>query len=196
MPVVFATIVEGYGDVQAIPALISKAGLLFGESFYAPKPIRVGEWKKFRRPGEMERYIELALSRQPDRVLAILDLDDGCAVDEAQEFYDRALIVRGERGTAIDICFCVKEYEAWFLCCADHLFSTDSNLFDVSTGEEIRGAKERVSALMDGHYKETTHQLQFTRQIPFDILFGRSRSFRHFLTISSDRSQEQIDASL
>ena len=87
-----ALIVEGKGDVKAFPSLVAKAAAAFEiQLFPSGPPIRASEAKKLKRPGELERYLWLAASRdEAEEILLIVDLDDGCAKDFAVEFNQRA----------------------------------------------------------------------------------------------------------
>lgn len=75
-------IVEGYGDVAAIPTLLAKIGQVAGQAIVSDKPIRAGEWGALRAKGALPKFLELAHSRNQDIILVILDLDDGCPVEQ------------------------------------------------------------------------------------------------------------------
>jgi hypothetical protein len=88
-----ALILEGHGDVMAGCSLIAKSAATFGVNIFASEPaIRAGNALKLRRPGELERYLRLAISREDiEQVLVLVDLDDGCAAQFHAEFSGRAL---------------------------------------------------------------------------------------------------------
>ncbi len=71
-------IVEGAGDVKAVPRLIRET--LHRQNIFdlnvGPRPKRNVELKKLRRPGELERFIEYGLRDDGDSVLLVLDCED------------------------------------------------------------------------------------------------------------------------
>jgi len=138
-----AAIVEGYGDVQAVPALIAKTSILLGNPAIASDPIRAGEWKLLRRPGVVEGYLELAASRQWDLILVVLDLEDDCAMAEAAVARERVEQWKDGRDIKVEIVFMVREYETLFLWCPTCLPVSDNALLPANP-DAIRGAKERV----------------------------------------------------
>lgn len=181
MPLDVAVIVEGYGDASAVPTLVTKSATLLGIEAYAPNPIRAGEWKKLLRPGVLERYVELANSRVPNLILIVVDLDDGCAVTEYDRFQERITPLLPALCAPVAVCFGIREYEAWFLACADQIQPLSTVPFDTGRAEQIRGAKEAVGGLLGLRYKETQHQVELTKLLPLRLLYDRSRSYRHFL---------------
>ena len=66
MPTIIA-IVEGDGEVQAVPILIRRIANAAAPGLFpdVPKPIRVRR-DRILKPGEIERYVELA-ANQADR---------------------------------------------------------------------------------------------------------------------------------
>ena len=77
MPTIIA-IVEGGGEVQAVPILIRRiAGIATPGPFPdVPKPIRVRR-DRILKPGEIERYVELAANQAgPDCGARIANLQE------------------------------------------------------------------------------------------------------------------------
>jgi hypothetical protein len=181
-----ALIVEGHGDVNSVPSLISRAASAFDMQVIAANPIRGGEAKKLRRPGELERHLRLAASRKLDSIMVVVDLDDGCAKEFAEEFNRRAQPIAVETGIPIDICFCIREYETWLLQDIGNLalklpeYGIDQA--SLLEAEKIRSAKEvlRGRCKTKG-YKQIRDQLIFTKKIDILGLGIRDRSFRKFL---------------
>jgi hypothetical protein len=172
-----AAIVEGYGDVQAVPTLIAKAGTLFGVQVVASNPIRGGEWPFLKRDGVLEKNLELAVRRNCDRVIVFVDLDDDCPVVEYQNAVARINEWRGARSTPVDVIFANREYETMFLH-SPQCFGDYRSQFLPTDPEQIRGAKERVKLLTGKRYKETQDQLRFTQSLDCNHLFKVSRTFR------------------
>lgn len=179
------SIVEGHGDVASISALIGKISTQTSIPLYPIKSIRTGGWSHLQRAGELERYLELALSHQPDRVLILSDLDDHCPVDEAKKFNERILGSLGNRTTPVEVAFAVREFECWLLHSIQKIserFSGNWNLDAVPNDPEaVRGAKEALSKIMKSRYKETIHQSRFTSAIDVNDLYKSSRSFRRMV---------------
>ena len=171
-------IVEGYGDVAAVPALIGRAAAHFQKPHYSLAPIRAGEYRSLKRAGQIERFLELAASRHPDRILVALDLDDDCPATEFNHLIDRITAWRGDRIVPVGVCFFKCEYEALFLCQLDQLFGVEQPMI---SPEEVRAAKGYVEREMGSRYKETRDQIILTKQLDIDLLVDRSRSFRKFI---------------
>lgn len=107
----FTLIVEGSGDVYAMPSFWR--GLLhFFERYdfvISPQPIRAGEIKRLRKAGELERFTEMALLREDTTaVILILDIDDECPVQTAIEFRERVKPLVKRYGIKFGIAFLKK----------------------------------------------------------------------------------------
>lgn len=186
-----ATIVEGFGDVKAVPHLIGKSGALLGIAMSAPNPIRAGEWKKLRNTGVLERYLDLALSRAYDQIIVILDLDDGCAAEESEIAEARLISWNNGRQIPVYLVFLVREFEALFLACAD---SFSPSITDgLPNHEAFRDAKGKMSDILGRRYKETQDQETFTKKLDFDNLVRRSRSYRKLVKDLMGSSYEELD---
>ena len=173
----FVPIVEGYGDVEAVPVLIGRTGAAFGLQIISEQPIRAGEWKSLRAPGKLERYLELAASRNADAILIFLDLDDGCAVAERDEALERIESWRNGRPIEVGTVFAVREYECMFLHVAELL---NPEAAQVANSDQIRDAKGGVRAILGRRYKETQDQISLTRTMPLAAVFERCRFYRKF----------------
>lgn len=187
-----AAIVEGYGDVQAVPSLIAKTSNLLGSPAVASDPIRAGEWKLLRRPGIIETYLELAASRQWDLILVVLDLEDDCAVAEAAQARERIEQWKDGRDLKVEMVFMVREYETLFLWCPSCLPLT-GNVVLPANPDAVRGAKERVRQVTSRRYKETQDQLKYTQSLDISVLYGVSRSFRRFCKALSGVDYDILD---
>lgn len=89
---VISAIVEGFGEVEALPVLIRRLvpGIEPDRAIEVRRPIRVNRGTMLKA-GQLERYIELA-ARAADRaaVLVVLDADDDCAATLGPELLARA----------------------------------------------------------------------------------------------------------
>ena len=114
-------IVEGFGDVDAVPLLIRRCFESKGRvAPQIPRPIRIPK-HRLLAPGELERAIEQAARRSGSdgTILVLLDADDDCAKDVAGAILERASSARSDR--AIGAVLAVREFEAWFLASAESL---------------------------------------------------------------------------
>lgn len=171
------TIVEGPGEVEAMPILIRRIAALAAPQAvpHVPRPIRVKR-DRFLKENELERYVDLA-GRQagPDgSVLIVLDADDDCPPGLASTILGRATRARGDR--VIKVVLARREFEAWFLAAADSiagLRGLPSNLTSPANAESIRNAKGWLTSNMPPGraYKETRDQPALTSL--FDLATAR-----------------------
>ena len=116
------TIVEGSGEVAALPILVRRIAdaALPGAAPQVPRPIRVRR-DQFLKENELERYVDLAARQSgPDGgVLIVLDADDDCPPERATEILRRATKTRSDR--RIQVVLPRREYEAWFVATAESI---------------------------------------------------------------------------
>jgi Domain of unknown function (DUF4276) len=155
--VYFGFVVEGQGEVQALPNLTRRiCNQLFNKfSVRMTQPVRVTKSQLIRH-GELERAIRLALINNQSRgpVLVMLDADDDCPAVLGPKLKSRALAVIQSQNFSISIPKC--EFEAWFLAAAASLSGTRglrNGLTPPSDPEAIRGAKQWLSRNMAAGHK-------------------------------------------
>ena len=174
MPVKIVCIVEGHGDVIAVPILIRRIvqSLCPELQIDTPRPIRVHR-SKVVKPGELERRVELAASRTGRRgaIFIILDSDDDCPAKLGPELLKRALQVQSNLPIAVVLAKC--EFEAWFLAAAESLRGQrglKNDLQSPSNPEGIRDAKGWLSSQMGDNktYDEVSDQPTFTARFDFE----------------------------
>jgi hypothetical protein len=116
------SIVEGHGEVEAVPILVRRivAEAAKGQYVDIAPPIRIKR-QKFLKEGELERAIELAARQTTphDGILILLDADDDCPGQLAQRILARAAVARPDR--RVRVVFPKRMYEAWFLAAAASL---------------------------------------------------------------------------
>lgn len=148
----FGFVIEGQGEVEAIPLLIRRiCNELFG--VYALKTtqaVRIPR-SKLVRERELERAIRLAQINNGAQgpVLVVLDADDDCPVILGAQLKARALAIAQPRSVSIVIP--KYEFETWFLAAAHSLRrkrGLREDLLPPPDPEEIRGAKEWLSRNM------------------------------------------------
>lgn len=133
-----------------------------------------------------------------DEVFILLDLDDGCAKDFQVEFRTRAERAAGPSGTKVRLCFCVREFEGWFLAnIGDLRAGLPEHLIDdgvsYPNAEAIRGAKELLCRACSGRkYRPMRDQNAFVKKLNVLNFFATSRSFRKFVKEATELSYESI----
>lgn len=193
-------VVEGHGDVEALPPVVGKVGAWLGSPLFASKPIRCGGWGRVKKAGGLEKWVGLAASRAGcTKVVVVIDLDDGCPVDERGTIQARVDALEAALGVKIEICFCLREFEAWFLAVLDHIVAARPE-YDWTSQEPFqnaaayRDAKGKLQDCMNEEYGEAADQVILARAIPPDLLFTRDRSFRRFVKAVSGLDYDTLAA--
>jgi len=177
-------VVEGYGEENAFPNLMNR--LLHNHfqryDLFTNTPKNAKGRHQLTQIGGFEKYIYHCIRiDKADGILILLDADDDCPIDLAQDFYMRVQQMNIHVPIALVCAKC--EYEAWFLANIDALIQNGLLKSDVtyhtSKIEEKRDVKGWLSSNMpSGKYKEVTDQLKMTRYIEFERTSDLSRSFR------------------
>ena len=146
MTVKIGCIVEGHGEVEAVPILIRRvAACHYPElTTVIPTPIRIPRNKVFK-VGELERAVGLAVRniKQQGAIFIILDSDDDCPAQLGPSLLHR--ISQIFRNMPIAVVLAKHEFEAWFLAAAASLRGKRGLRSDIdppNDPEAIRGAKE------------------------------------------------------
>jgi hypothetical protein len=182
--VCITAIVEGHGEVEAVPILIRRIATEIDPSLVPdiPPPIRVPA-DRFKKPGELERTVDLAIRKLDGDggVFIVIDCDwnNGCPKLDGPVLLSRAKAVRPD--VPIALVLANKEYEAWFIAAAESIRGKrglSQTLEVVIDPEEIRGAKEWLSSRMPPNqpYTETIHQPALTALFDFNAA-RRANSF-------------------
>ena len=176
-----AAIVEGDGEVEAVPVLIRRIGLEV--SPLAPpdvsRPIRVHR-HRILKEGELERYVRLAAARVGDggRIVILLDANGDCPAQHAPIILQRAREARSD--VRIEVVLAKREYEAWFIAAIDSLAGIRGVLAGVSIPQDpetINGAKEWLRNQMSASYSPTADQTALTARFDMESARRRSPSF-------------------
>jgi hypothetical protein len=143
---VIAPIVEGQGEVAALPPLVRRIANEIDPSCWVDvrRPIRVPRHKVVQ-PGQLERYVELAArSASADgAVLVLIDADDDCPATLGPVLLERASAVR--ENLAVSVVLAMREFEAWFLAAAVSLRDQrglPGDLTAPADAEAVRDAKK------------------------------------------------------
>jgi hypothetical protein len=184
-PFTIVPIVEGHGEVSAVPILIRRLAEHIdpARSVDVRKPIR-GHRSKLVRPDEAKRFLDLAVQKLGDQrgaVLVIIDADDDCPAELGPQLVSACRSIRGDVPVSVVLAVC--EFEAWFLAAAESLRGVRGLAADLerpANPEAIRDAKGWIKrSRTDGlSYSETTDQAALTAMFDLDLATQRSSSFR------------------
>ena len=177
------TIVEGHGDVRAVPQLVRR--ILERHGIYDVQLLPT------QRRGEYPSVIKLfdtyflAAIKENAAILWVMDFDAkeyDCPYREARSLITRANALRPD--WPLKIAFLVKEYETLFIHDKDATRAVFPDIKDIpfpAKPEDIRGAKEWLSAQRPSGmtYKETVHQEKITARLDLDLLREKSPDFAH-----------------
>jgi hypothetical protein len=178
----FAFVIEGKGEVDAIPLLIRRICNELFEMFAVKtaRPVRITK-SKLVRPGELERAIQLARSTNQSRgpILVVLDADEDCPATLGPILKSRANPLAQPHDVSIVIP--KHEFETWFLTAAQSLGGLRGlceGLVSPHDPEAIRGAKEWLSRNMVPGRKYSPTVDQAALVAGMDLTAARScRSF-------------------
>ena len=179
-------VVEGPGDLLATPILLRK--ILYDQCNRFD--IGVGRPKKANGKGnltrDLERFLKYA-ALHPDcaGILVLIDSDNDCPVELAQDYCARAR----QTGLSVPIVVvcAVREYEAWLIASLDSIKDNPRGGSPIISAEaSYSGDVESMSDAKDWlgdqmpsgrAYRETTDQASLTNLIDISLAASNSRSF-------------------
>ena len=172
--VVFVPIVEGHGEVQAVPALLHRLAQQLNPDIAVRvnPPIRVKSGSFLNDKDYFRQQISLAAAKAAQangHVLILLDCEDDCPATLGPEILRRAQGIRAD--VSIQVFLAYREYETWFLAAAGSLqghAGLPTHLAPPADPEGIRNAKGWLSQHMPHPYDPIVHQLDFTRAFDFE----------------------------
>jgi hypothetical protein len=170
-----APIVEGHGEVQAVPILlqrlfqdIRKDGVL-----RVNPPIRVKAGSFLNDVAYFRGYLELAARKarqQPSgSVLILLDCEDDCPAEVGSRIAQQAVRLRSDIPVTVALAY--REYETWLIAAARSLRGVcglPGDLEPPAKPESIRDAKGWLSEKTATTYNEPNHQPLLTQKFAFD----------------------------
>lgn len=142
-------IVEGDGEVEAVPVLIRRFAALAGWPGVVEVPTVIRQpASRLRKPQELERVVELAARKLggPGGIFVLLDCEDECPAILGPALLTRVRNARGDLPSAVVLAH--REFEAWFLGAARSLAGTRGlpmTLEPHPKPESVRGCKEWLS---------------------------------------------------
>lgn len=178
----FASIVEGHGEVEALPVLLNRIArsTKFAGVLHVNPPIRVKSGSFLNDQDYFRKHVTLATAKAAEgdgSVLILLDCEDGCPGTLGPDLLRKAQAVRAN--VDIFVVLAYREYETWFITAARSirgLRGLPHDLDPPQAAESGRDAKGWLSSRMNVAYDPVIHQLEFTRK--FDLQEARAnRSF-------------------
>lgn len=165
-------IVEGHGEVSAVPVLLRRLRDE-GQAFTLDigRPIRRRR-NELVNSDEVARVVRVALL-QPGcaGILIVFDADDDCPKELGPRVQAWAQAAAGAVPCAVVIAN--REYEAWFLSTLEPPHEAP---------ESVRGAKEELRRRLPGRdYSETVDQASMTALLDLAGAHQRCRSFRRMV---------------
>ncbi|MCC7292976.1 MAG: DUF4276 family protein [Phycisphaerales bacterium] len=196
-----APIVEGHGEVSAVPELLRRMGteLLGGAYIDVMRPIRQPRSKLLRRDAAsgnirpdddaISSAVRLAFSKlaqvrthnvaRSELILVLLDSNGDCAGRLAPSILDSMARATGKRGP-VSVVLPVVEYESWFVAAArslgDLLDVADSDI-PASPLDGHYGKAWIEQRFRGGNYSETVDQVRLTACMDLAECRRRARSF-------------------
>ena len=179
-------IVEGYGEVEALPVLLRR--MRNEASAWAveiKKPIRHPRSKLTSETG-VKQAVEVA-RRQPTckAILVVFDGDRDCPAELGPKVQGWATAAAA--GLPCEVVLPHREYEAWFLAAIESLrphalIRPDAT--PLPDPEQPRGAKERLRERIaeDKAYLPRRHQARLSASFSLKLAYQRSRSFQKLTT--------------
>ena len=169
-----ATIVEGHGEVKAVPILLRRIAARVSPciALQIPTPIRVKR-QRVLKPGELDRAVELAARQvgQAGCILILLDANGDWPEQMGPSLLRRARELSQDR--SILVVLAKREYEAWFLAAARSIAGHHGISADVESPvnpEAVSDAKGWLGKRMPSgqRYRETLHQPKLTARFDLD----------------------------
>lgn len=191
-----AALVEGEGDVLAVPKLVHRiAHDIRLNRTVVVQPVIPAPVSRLKKNRSLEDEIDNLVRklRGEGGVLVLLDCDwkNGCPKHDGPAWLQRAQAARP--GIPIRLVLAHKEFETWFLAAAESLRGVcglPDNLEAPEDPERIRGAKEWLKHNMPQHTPYSPVPDQATLTSAFDMTIARRRSD------SFDKCYREISAML
>jgi hypothetical protein len=182
-PVRIACLVEGDGEVEALPVLLRRVVQAIdpGVSLVVPRGFRHPSGS-IQRVGGLERALSaVAVRFAGHSIVVLIDCDDDCPKELGPELARRARQARPD--LQISLVLAYREYESWFLAAAESLAGKhhlDPGLTAPENPESIRDAKGWLSRHLQGtrRYSPTVDQAALSQWLDLEQARTRSRSFR------------------
>jgi hypothetical protein len=184
--VIIQPIVEGPGDVTAVPLLIRRIcyelECCLGARVAAPMKVARS---KMVQEAEMRKYLRIA-SADPEckLILLFMDADDDCAKEISELL--RPWIEGEALRVRCEVIVIPREFECWFISAIESLRGVrgiSEAATSHTTPEMVRNPKAILTRWMQGTaaYHETADQVAFTQSLDLAGVRLRCRSFRRLI---------------
>jgi hypothetical protein len=172
-------IVEGHGDVEAVPVLLRRWIHAEGIVARVARPHRLPRGR-FGQEAEVRRRMQLiAKETEPgDAVLALFDADQDCPAELGASVLSWMRSERPDRASGVVLA--VTEFESWYVAAAASLVARGRLLLTTRphpAPESIQDPKGWLSTAMGRRYSETLDQPRFAALFEF----GEARACRSFV---------------
>lgn len=180
-------IVEGHGEVEAVPVLVRRLLAEMERFDVSVRPPILRRRTDFDQKERLQLAVQLALCQSGcSAILVIFDADDEpCPKDAAQRVLAWAKEIAGN--IACEVVVPTREFEAWFLAALESLRGVRGIREDAHADpspECCRSAKDRITALMKGtrSYSPKTDQAALTAKMDCAAVYACCRSFRRMIS--------------
>lgn len=174
IPFRLSTIVEGHGEVEALPGLVCRIAreLQWSGHLLLNRPLRVHRDRFIRNPAEFERYVELAArrTRGAGAVLILLDAEEDCPARLGPELRKRARQFRPD--VPLAVVMAKRQFEAWFVAAAPSLRGVENlppSLPPAPDPESLPNPKQWLAEQMRQKYIEPWHQPIFAAHMDLNL---------------------------
>src|SRR5258708_7149538 len=179
-------IVEGHGDVQAVPAVFRRVAERIYPSaiVVSPTPFRIPKGR-LTRSGELERTVEFVSRTLSNRgvILITVDSDQDLPCILGPGLRTRATAARPD--IPIGVAVAKREFESWFVGSPESIAGQRglrADLIAHPDPENLQGAKEWLTRNMSGRvYRETRDQRELARMFDLSLAQQRCPSFDKFV---------------
>lgn len=176
-------IVEGDGDVEAMPILLRSIfhSLECFNVQFEP-PVRLGEFNNLIRGKKFGPFLQMLLNDDDiDGIIVSCDLDDGCPIEARDALIDFIVQKNHNIEKPVSVVLFNREFEALFLSQIDILMrkkglsANDDDTADaIARCHLIRGAKEHLRKFIrEPSYKESRDQGSLAALLEVDLLGSR-----------------------
>jgi hypothetical protein len=184
--VIIQPIVEGPGDINAMPVLLRRIcyELECGLGAIIATPMKVPRSKMVQKEC-LKHYMRIANS-QPEckLILLFMDEDDDCAKELCEKL--RPWIDEESLSAKCEIIIIPREFECWFITALESLRGMrgiGQEAISHTNPEEVRNPKIILTKYMKGTaaYHESADQAALTEALDLKMVRQKSKSFRRLI---------------
>ena len=175
-------IVEGKGEVEAVPILLRRLIAEIDPNRHCDiwRPIRRNR-SSLVKQGEFEREVQAAarFAGSSGAVLVLIDADDDRVCELGPALTRRARQARPDRPLMVSLANI--EFEHWFLAAAESLRGCRHLPRELSRPPNFESTRD-AKKLLSKQYSPTADQAAFTQKMNLDEARENSHSFQRFCT--------------